>query len=488
MLSEKLHIWLKEGESERLSFKSFFGHETIETLVGFANLHGGVLLVGITELKEIKGVNNIKENINHFLNKIHNLTSPRLFPIIEFIEIESKTVACVSIAEYPVKPVAYDGKYFKRTGKFNQELSVKEIIDSRRQSINSHWDFKLRTDKTIADISFKKLQQQIDRISRNNQCPLEEPLTFLRKYGLVEGEAITNACWLLFFPDEDPKTTIELRRFSSPTVVSDTLILKSDLFTEVEEAIRFICKHISIETQTNESVRWKYPVEAIRELVVNMIIHRDYTADYNSIIKIYDGYIEFYNPGSLPDDLSLQQLQTDGCISRTRNCLIAELFKDAGMFDEYGSGIRKICSAFADWDLRPPEFIKLPGRLIIRVYGDIKGREDNNRNKDNRNNIAGSFILQKNLREEIDDSSDKESHQQKNIKNFLSDREKQIIDFINKDCKIPLNKIALNLTVSKRTILRDIKKLKKEKILERIGNEKNGFWKINSNFYTKNGN
>ena len=488
MLRDKLHIWIKEGESERMSFKLYFGRETIETLVAFANLHGGVVLIGISEKKEIKGVNKVQENIDYLLKEINNLTAPRLSPKIELIEIEGKTVVYISVAEYPVKPVAFDGKYYKRTAKSNHELSAHETIDFRRRSINLHWDSKLRTDKSIADISFKKLQMQIDRISRKKQCPLEEPLTFLRKYGLVEGEAITNACWLLFLPDEESKTTIELRRFSSPTVASDTLILKSDLFTEAEEAIRFIYKHISKETQTNEPIQWDYPVEAIRELVINMIIHRDYTADYNSIVKIFDGYIEFYNPGSLPDDLTIKQLLSDANISRPRNCLITELFKDSGMFEEYGSGIRMISNAFTNLGLRPPEFIKLPGRLIIRIYGNTTDKENNKKNKDKKINVDDYTVLQKHDTEITDNSSDAKSHPQKNTDNFFSDREQQIINFITKDNKIPLNEIAKKLTVSKRTIMRDIKKLKMNKILERIGSEKNGYWKIISNFSYENSN
>jgi len=455
---EQFSIWLKEGESEHLAFRLFFGHETIETLVAFANLYGGVLLLGVSELREIKGIPNAKENIDQWIHEIQIRTTPRLFPRIETIEVEGKTVVAISVAGYPVKPVASEGKYYKRTGKFNQELSVGEAIDFRRQFFDSHWDSNLRPDKTIGDISFKKLHRLIERISQRKQCPPEEPLAFLRKYGLTEGDGITNACWLLLLPDETSETTIELGCFSSPTVTSDTLTLKNDLFTEAEEAMRFICKHIRKETQTDESDQWRYPLKAIRELIINMIIHRDYTADYNSIVKIFDEYIEFYNPGALPDDLSIKQLLSDPYISRPHNHQIAELFKDAGMFEEYGSGIEKIYSAFAESGLRLPEFIKLPGRLIVRVFGETS---------------------EKPLIEKQDDLP--EDAVEAAADYFSSEREQQIIALILEDKRIPLNEIAQKLAVSKRTILRDIKKMKTENIIERIGNEKNGYWEVISN-------
>jgi ATP-dependent DNA helicase RecG len=475
VLNDKLLIWLREGESEHLAFRLFFGHETIETSVAFANLHGGILLLGISELREIKGVTVSKKDIEQWQYEIQTRTTPQLFPHIEIIEIEEKTVVCISVAEYPMKPVAFEGNYYKRTGKFNQELSADEAIDFRQQLIDSGWDTQLRPDKTIAGISFKKLFRQIERISRKKQCTPEEPLTFLRKYGLTVGNAITNACRLLFLPDEESDaTTIELGRFSSPTVTSDTLTLKDDLFTEAESAIRFICKHISTEEQQGES-QWRYPLEAIRELVVNMIVHRDYTSDYPSIVKIFDGYIEFYNSGALHEDLSVKQLLSDGYVSRPRNCQIAELFKDAGMSEEYGYGIRKIHSAFVDKGLRPPEFIRLPGRLIVRVFGEAVTPFEIEKHEHKSDPVP----------ENADAISDIEPEQPTEETGAdFSSREQQIIAFIHEDNRIALNEIAHKLNISKRTVLRDLKKMKQGKIIERIGNEKNGYWEITSKSFS----
>ena len=483
MQNDELFSLLREGESEHLAFRLFFGYESIETLASFANTQGGVLLIGISELKEIKGVPDAKENIDQWFHEIHTRTTPRLSPHFEIIEIDRKTIVCISIAEYPVKPVAFDGKYYKRYNKFTRELSIRETIDFSRQAIASHWDSNLQTDKTITDLSFEKLYRQIERISRKKQCLPDEPLTFLRKYGLAEGDAITNACWLLFLPEEEPITTIELGRYSSPTVTFDTLTLKTDLFTEAEEAMRFICKYICKETQTNEPVHWQYPLEAIRELVVNMIIHRDYTSDYNSIIKIFDGYIEFYNPGALPEDLSIKYLISNGYVSRPRNPQITELFKDTGMFNEYGCGIQQICTAFIDHNLRLPEFIKLPGRLIVRAFGDATtGWEKENRDADVLDfvDVVDNSPLQEPLGETPAGDPDPESFTEEEVGSF-SVREQEVIALISNNNRIPLNEIAKKLAVSKRTIIRDLKKMKQGKIIERIGSEKNGYWKINSN-------
>ena len=487
MFSDKLPIWLREGESERLAFQLFFGHETIETLVAFSNLQGGVVLLGVSEMKEIRGIVDAKENIDRWLHEIQTQTTPRLSPNATFIEANGKMIVYLSVTEYPMKPVALGGKYYIRCGKANQELSAKEAFDFRRQARATCWDSCICSDKTIADISLQKLSRQIERISRKKSSPPDEPLAFLRKYGLAEGEAITNACWLLFSTEKESITTIELGRFSSPTVVEDSLTLKDDLFTEAEEAMRFICKHICKKVDAT-SDQWQYPLEAIRELVVNMIIHRDYTSDYDSIIKIFDHYIEFYNSGALSDNFTIKQLLSEDSISHPRNRQIVELFKEAGMFENYGSGIRQVYSAFVHSGLRTPEFIKLPGRLIVRVFGD---------NMVNAVNTVNPIEEKSETIEVPDDSFSQETFVKNDADNLYSEtntvendaiedgagdfteRVRRIITLLLENSRAPLNEIARKAEVSKRTILRDIKKMKEEKIIERIGNEKNGYWKIN---------
>jgi ATP-dependent DNA helicase RecG len=478
VFSDKLPVWLKEGESERLAFRLFFGHEAIETLVAFANAQGGILLLGISETKEIGGIENVKENINRWLDEIQGRTTPQLTPNVELIETDGKTIVYLSITEYPMKPVAFEEKYYIRCGRINQALSVKEAFDFRRQTIAASWDSCICPDKTINDISFKKLRRQIERISRRKSCPPEEPFAFLRKYDLADGDSITNACRLLFLTEKESITAIELGRFSSPTVVEDSLTLKEDLFTEAEEAMRFICKHIRKKVD-GAFVRWQYPLDAIRELVINMIIHRDYTSGYDSIIKIFDNYIEFYNSGALPDNFTIKQLLSDDFISQPRNRQMIELFKEAGLLEKYGSGIRQVYKAFVDFGLRAPEFIKLPGRLIVRVFGDntIDSTEEKSKIITVPDNLPSQETTEKtevsaagNLNETASFESSADD---------FPERIRRIITLLLEDNRISLSEIARKAAVSKRTILRDVKKMKEEKVIERMGSEKNGYWKIN---------
>jgi ATP-dependent DNA helicase RecG len=90
----------------------------------------------------------------------------------------------------------------------------------------------------------------------------------------------------------------------------------------------------------------QYPLEAIREIVMNMIVHRDYRSASDSIVKIFNDKIEFYNPGRLPDNISVEDLLSNNYKSSPRNKLIADFFKNLGLIEKYGSGIRRIIRYF----------------------------------------------------------------------------------------------------------------------------------------------
>ncbi len=120
------------------------------------------------------------------------------------------------------------------------------------------------------------------------------------------------------------------------------MTIRTDLISDVDLVLEFIQKHISrgsyFKGEAQREERWEYPMEAIREIIINMIVHRDYMQPGDSIVKIFDDFIEFFNPGKLTG-ISIDQLKTGNYISSIRNKQIAVIFKEAGLIEKYGSGI-----------------------------------------------------------------------------------------------------------------------------------------------------
>lgn len=109
---------------------------------------------------------------------------------------------------------------------------------------------------------------------------------------------------------------------------------------------------------------------ALREIVINMIVHRDYMSSGDSSVKIFDDYIEFFDHGHLPDTITIAQLLADAYSSYSRNRKVAAMFKEAQLIEKYGSGIRRIREAFEQYGLRPPTFENFQHGFRVVVYAE----------------------------------------------------------------------------------------------------------------------
>ncbi|MDR0710974.1 MAG: putative DNA binding domain-containing protein, partial [Prevotellaceae bacterium] len=210
----RIQTWLTEGESETVEFKTSFGQDTVETLAAFANTKGGVVLLGVSDTAKIVGVTLSKESVNKWINEIKSKTVPHLAPDITEFTIDSKTVVCIAIFEYPVKPVACQGRYFKRKANSNHQLSSGEVANLYLQSVNSSWDCYVREDVSMDDISLEKVRIYIEKLQKRDVVIADDPLSFLFKYRLIKETQVTNACYLLFAKENNLYATIELGFFA----------------------------------------------------------------------------------------------------------------------------------------------------------------------------------------------------------------------------------------------------------------------------------
>ncbi len=185
--------------------------------------------------------------------------------------------------------------------------------------------------------------------------------------------------------------------------------------------------------------RYDYPLDAIREIVLNMIIHRDYRDSSDSIIKIFDDRIEFFNPGELYDGLTVEQLVSNNYTSKTRNKLIALIFKECGLIEKYGSGIDRIKRYCKAHRLKPPKFEEMQKGFRVTVYKE-GAQETERTEKDVGVNVGVNEVL-----------------------NFIKEYE-----------PTKANTIAQSFNVTQRTIERHIRRLKEEGKIEFRGAPKTG--------------
>ncbi|TSA39604.1 MAG: AAA family ATPase [Methylococcaceae bacterium] len=365
---------IQQGKSARVEFKTSFQKELIETLVAFANSKGGLVLVGVSDAGQVTGVDIKAETLQGWVNQCKQNTTPSVIPDIEVILLDGKTVAVISVDEYPIKPVACKGRYFKRIGNANHQMSPTEISDAHIKLINSSWDYHPDPVHGLDSISQVKVQAFADALS------LKASFTaVLEKFELIKDERPTFGCHLLFSKNDVLLSTIEAGRFATQTVIKDSITSKDSLIEQVTRIMDFIRKHTNkayiITGNPKREERWDYPMDAIREIVINMIVHRDYRSANDSTIKIFDDRIEFFNPGTLLEDLTVEKIKSGHYKSHLRNKQIASIFKELNLIEKYGSGVRRAIETFVAYGLPEPVYEATQGGMAVTVFKETLGKE-----------------------------------------------------------------------------------------------------------------
>jgi ATP-dependent DNA helicase RecG len=449
MNEETILDFIEKGESETVEFKSTLDQAAIETIAAFANTKGGYVFVGVADSGKIVGVQLGNETIPQWLNQIKTNTFPTLIPDVATAAIDHKDVVIFMVDEFPIKPVSCRGKYLKRVRNANHQISIHEISDLHLRSYQTSWDFYSDTRHGLEDISLAKVSKFIEISNRIRPNPiLDDPLTVLKKFELIKETSITNGCYLLFTAEDVLLSTIEMGRFDGDTLIQDSATIRSDLFGEVDAALSFIRKHMNrsyiITGDKQREERWDYPLPALREIVVNMIVHRDYMSSSDSMIRIFEDRIELFNPGRLMAGLSIEQLVRGNYVSAIRNKQIATLFKEAGIIEKYGSGIKRVLESIRSYGLKDPSFEEIQDGFRVTFFKATQKATQ----------ITTQITTQK-----------------KSTKD-------QILDILRENQNLTRSEMAQLLGKSPNTIKDHLAALKSENRVERIGSDRDGYWRV----------
>jgi ATP-dependent DNA helicase RecG len=440
---------IKKGENEAVEFKEHFCDEVIETLTAMANSTGGQVYLGISDKGKMLGTQLGKESIQKWLNEIKHKTDFKIIPDIEEVKIKTKKLIVFSIPEYPNKPISFRGRYYKRVSSSNHLLTIEEISDIYLKTRNRSWDMFIDEKARLKDLDFDKVNKVISKINENRDIKIaNDPLAFLRKYDLIFGEEITNAALLLFSVKPLFYCEIQIGLFQTDTTIKKSVTIKTDLLSEVDLVMDFIMSHITkeyiITGKPQRDERWQYPLSAVREFIVNAIIHRDYRSGVHSQFRVYQNKLVIWNVGKLPTNISIEDLYAGSEKSTPRNLKIAEIFKEIGLIEKYGSGVKRAIDEIVAYKLPKPEIKEVSGGIDVNIFGES--------------------IPEKSSEKSSEKNSEKSSE--------------KILHLLQKDGKLSAEDIADKIGISSRAIEKNITNLKKAGLLKRIGPDKGGYWKV----------
>jgi ATP-dependent DNA helicase RecG len=376
MNSTLLNI-INRGESETLEFKTSFGDEAIISLVAFANTKGGEVYIGISDDGQIKGINIGKEIIQNWLNEIKNKTQPSIIPLVEVFKSKGQQVVCIRVNEFPIKPLSFKGRYYKRVGNSNHQLNVSEISDIYLQTMQYSWDSYPYTNVTIKDIDLKKVEIFIQKVNNAGRFRLpNNPKDALIKLRMLKDNIPTNSAMILF-SKENLFYNVHIGRFKTPSMIIADKMINGNLFEVVEESMQTIVSHLKFAFEitgktTQRTEIAEYPLDAIREALLNTLIHRDYQSSTDVQIKIFDKKITFFNPGGLFGEITEEDLRTDTYQASTRNKQIAEAFYLTGDIEKYGSGFIRIREAVKEYPTMLFDFINSQQGFVTEFSYEVQ--------------------------------------------------------------------------------------------------------------------
>lgn len=379
MNETELKKLIASGETEVIEFKEIPNESFFKTISAFTNTKGGTILIGVDKKGYIKGVDPSAKFLEDLTNRIVNKLL--IYPEIDVIEIDKRVI--IVTVPYSSNPVSYEGHYFERVGNTTREMSqskLKALLYKGESWDSLTGDFSMEEidqDTVKTFISLAVESKRLTSLSLKDHVGV-----ILSKIGLMVEGKLTNGAILLFGKNPQKyfiNLSVRIGRFKTETTIIDDKWATGNLFKQFEKTENILKQSICVKYEINDFHRkdvWDYPISALREVVLNAFIHRDYFNIANFIlIKVYDDHIWFHNPGGLIEGITISELKEQHG-SFLRNPLIAKVFYLAGLIEQYGSGTLRMVEWMREAGLPEPEYEEGKGGFSAYFYKDIY-TEDN---------------------------------------------------------------------------------------------------------------
>ncbi len=384
---DELRTLVRRGESERLEFKKSTADRksAMETLCGFLNGHGGTVLLGVTAAGKIEGMTVTDPTLREIAGELKRIDPPITADLLP-VELENgRSVLVLASGPGPMAPYLYNGRPFQRvasTTSLMPQADYQRLL-LQRDHARDRWENQPATGYQVADLDTIEIQQAVtESISAGRLLgPWTDPTDTLRKLHLLVDAVPTQAAVISFarepLPDY-PQCSLRLARFRgvSKDEFLDQNQLTGNAFLLLREAMLFLRRHLPVTGRFEPGILERidepfFPVLALREAVVNALVHRDYSIYGGSVhIAIYDDRLEVISAGTLPFGLTPADLTGDH-ESRPRNPHLADVFYRRGLIERWGRGTQKIVAMCVAAGHPAPQFQERAGSVVVRFL--VKG-------------------------------------------------------------------------------------------------------------------
>ena len=441
-------------EQENIEYKQGWHDDYLKWVCGFANAHGGTLYIGRDDNGNIVGVSDYKKLMEDLPNKIRDILG--ITAEINLLEENKRHHIKIVTPPYSV-PISFRGKYYYRSGSTTRELTGNTLNEFLLKKSGKTWDEVQELEAKLTDLDKKSIERFLKSAHKAGRFPADERLSLkslLEKLLLFDKGKLRRAAIVLF--GKEPRRfyqslVVRIGRFGDSVVdLRFQESVEGNLVFCLEEVLnqldrKFLVRPISFEG-IHRIEKDQYPEAALREVLLNALVHRNYTGSHIQI-KVFDDRISFWNDGGLPDDLTIELLKKTHS-SKPRNPFIAGACFKGGYIDAWGRGIEKIISACKEANLPEPTFEENSGGMLVTLFNSQRMKEKS---------------TQKSSQKSTQKSSQK------------------IWSLIKDNPDITIEGLVKELGITDRAVKKHIANLKIKGMLRRIGPDKGGHWATSSN-------
>lgn len=338
-------------ETENIEFKAQFTEEIYKEVIAFANTDGGIIYVGIDNNGNVTGLDDADKEYTRITNGIRDAIMPDVTMFVRFTIQENKVVR-ITVNEGTNKPYYLKAKGLKPSGVY--------VRQGTSSASASHEKIRQMIKESDGD-NFEEMRSMNQELTFNaasdafNNYGVDFSKEKYRVLGITQSSdnLYTNLAMII---SDQCRHTIKAAVFGDEanTTFKDSREFSGSVFKQLEDTYSYLmlCNNTASTFEGLKRIdKHDYPEEAIREALLNAIVHRDYGFSGSIIININDKEAEFISIGGLLPGLTPDDIRSG--ISQPRNKNLAEIFHRLHLIESYGTGIRKIYSLYKDCSVKP---------------------------------------------------------------------------------------------------------------------------------------
>jgi len=371
---------LTRNESKTLEFKENTSSLSgiIKTVIAFANTAGGIIIIGVQDkVKKVVGLADPLLEEERLINIISESITPFLVPNIEIQTYRKKALIVIHVhhvvGPYYLKSAGLEKGTYIRFGSTNRVADTEMLNALKSLAKNVFYDETAYVQGKADWLDWDSIENLFQSVDKKITKHKTENLGLLvqqsgKDLPSIGGILLFGINRLSLFPD----SVIRCVRFvgSNRAKALDHIDIHAHLPLALEQSIHFVERNTRMGAEIGRLRRKdipEYPPEAVREAITNAIIHTDYAMKGVSIIiAIFDDRIEITNPGVLPFGLTVEHALLGA--SRVRNRVIARVFRELKLIEQWGSGLQRIMDACHQRGLQEPTFEELHNQFRVTLY------------------------------------------------------------------------------------------------------------------------